>query len=257
MYTLVTASMALLVSERATLHRSLGSVRAGTISCEGWRRRSSSSRNAEMARLAQIDQACNEGKISEFEAARINGVGGPAAATYGEITPKGFTTLALRLGLDERSHFADLGSGTGRAVIQAAAQFNVASCVGVEMSTTRHERALLALEESTATDGKVTFMRGDCASDAVWAAGGPLSSTTDVWLCSLLFGNDLMSRLADRIAECPTIRRVATLKTFPDGLDGYREDERVEPCEMSWTAKLVIPSGAASGFSPVHIYHRI
>ena len=78
---------------------------------DGWRRRSSSSTKAELARLAEIDRNVKEGQINDFEIASVNAIGGPAAATYGEITTRGFNSLALRLGLTETSHFADLGSG--------------------------------------------------------------------------------------------------------------------------------------------------
>jgi hypothetical protein len=206
-------------------------------------------------RLWQIEAAANEGKINEFEVMSVNAVGGPAAATYGEITPKGFCAMAMRLGLDSDSHFADLGSGTGKAVMQAASQFGVASAVGVELSSTRHEHAVRSLTENPTGLAAVSFVQGDCAGEAVWAADGPLRNTSDIWLCSLLFGPELMERLARRIAASPTVRRVATLKTFPSGLEGFTEDAQVEPCEMSWTAKLVLPVDTPSG-SPVHFYRR-
>ena len=237
---------------RATARRR---VPAAAVCCDGWRRRSSSSRKAELARLAQIERAAAEGTINDFECAAVNAVGGPNAATYGEITPKGFTTLALRLGLDEQCRFADLGSGTGKAVMQAASQFGVASAVGVELSSTRHERALQTLAANPSLASRVTFVEGDCAGDEAWAADGPLAGLTDVWLCSLLFNKELLERLASRIAARPTIRRVATLKVFPNGLEGFEEEPTVEPCDMSWTARLVVPDNEPSG-SAVHIYRR-
>ena len=230
---------------------------AGIACTDTWRRRSSSSIRAETARLKRISDAVDEGKINDIEVMAVNAVGGPEAATYGEVTPKGFTTIALKMGLGEDSHFADLGSGTGKAVMQAASQFGVAAAVGVELSNTRHERAMLGLSRADPMlASTVRFVQADCAGDAVWAADGPLCDTTDVWLCSLLFGPQLMERLAERIADSLSVERVATLKPFPSGLRGFAMDENAEPCEMSWTAKLIMPADEPSG-SPVHFYRRI
>ena len=146
-------------------------------------------------------------------------------------------------------------SQTGRAVRQAAEQYGVASAVGVELSPTRHERAVASLRDCPWLTPRVNFAQGDCAGDAAWAPGGLLAHVTDVWLCSLLFDATLMGRLAARIEASGTIERVATLKPFPDGLRGFAEDEDVEPCDMSWTAKLIVLEGEPHA-SPVHIYQR-
>ena len=55
--------------------------------------------------------------------AAIEAIGGPESAVYGEITTIGFRTLAGRLKLGSGDTFTDLGSGLGRAVLQAVREF--------------------------------------------------------------------------------------------------------------------------------------
>ena len=226
-----------------------------------WRRRSTSSLRAEEARLARVGAEADEGAINSMERAVVNAVGGENAATYGEITPRGFATLASRMRLDEHAHFADLGSGTGKAVLQAVREFGVASACGIELAASRHglsQAALLVQPDSVAS--RVRFVEGDCAARDAWREGGPLASTTDVWLCSLLFGPALMERLARRLsADGSRVRQVASLRRFPGGLPGFVEEEPPEPCEMSWTAKLLVASTAAEWEHPgalVYLYRR-
>uniref|UniRef100_A0A7S3AH73 DOT1 domain-containing protein n=1 Tax=Haptolina ericina TaxID=156174 RepID=A0A7S3AH73_9EUKA len=171
------------------------------------------------------------------------------------------------------SHFADLGSGCGRAVFQAAEDFGVASACGVELAPSRHARALALLDHAPPDiTRRVEFFCGDVASDAVWAADGPLQRTTDVWLCSLCFDAALLEALALRISASETVQRVATLKPFScvrssgvdsesldeSGLCGFHEEVK-EPCEMSWSVGLLVASAETEWTHPgvpVHIYTR-
>ena len=185
--------------------------------------------------------------------------GEAAALTYGEITPRGFQTLAARLQLGPSETFADLGSGHGKAVAQAVTEFGVAGSVGVEITRSRHEMAasLRATLPSSEAE-RVHLVCGDCASAEVWQAGQPLAEVTVAYAASLLFDRELLERLAARLAGAPRLRTVATLRRFPGGLRGFEEREPPEHCEMSWTAKMVVPSepdGRHPG-SPVYVYER-
>jgi hypothetical protein len=71
----------------------------------------------------------------------VDSVAGEYASTYGEITPAGFRALARRVGLGAQDVFVDLGSGVGRAVVQAALENGVRRSAGVELAASRHERA--------------------------------------------------------------------------------------------------------------------
>ena len=57
-----------------------------------------------------VQEAALAGRCTTAEEdAELEGIGGPDAALYGELTPIGFRTLASRLGLRESDVFVDLG----------------------------------------------------------------------------------------------------------------------------------------------------
>jgi hypothetical protein len=178
------------------------------------------------------------------------------AATYGEITSAGVKALGTRCKLGPSDIFTDLGSGCGRAVIQAVDQFGVASARGIELARSRHDEAEMARAAlSDATASRITFVCGDCAAEEAWREGGVLAETTVAYVASLCFGDALMARLAERLAASRRVRTVATLKEFPGGLGGeFVALEPPEPCEMSWTA--VRPDASGSTTQPVFLYAR-
>ena len=135
--------------------------------------------------------------------------------TYGEITPAGFRTLAHRLRLGAPDVFADLGSGHGKAVVQAVAEMGVRAGVGVEIAPPRHERAVALRATLPAAEAdRITFVLGDCADTATWTTG-PLAEATAVYVASLLFDKPLLERVAARLAAAPQLRTVATPRRFP------------------------------------------
>ena len=129
-------------------------------------------RSAEGLRLAAIRQAARDGMvISETESQRIAAVGGEDAWKYGEVTPRGFSTLAKALQLGEDDAFFDAGSGLGRLVLQAARDFGVRRSCGIELSQKRHAFALQSLKsESADVSSRITLLEGDCADPSLWDA---------------------------------------------------------------------------------------
>ena len=225
------------------------------------------------SRLKAIQRAARDGATTTAsEEAMIERVGGEHAATYGEITPLGMTTLGKRMGLGADDVFADLGSGLGRAVVQAVAEFNVKRSVGVELAGSRHRRAMMQLYDlDDGIASRVRFVLGDCADSELWGRGGCLEDVTALYISSLLFAPPLMQRLADRLATAPAcLRMVASLKPFPDAalLGGGGDDgaairwvkQPPEDCETSWTAGMLV-ADAQGGMSPhpgsaIHVYVR-
>ena len=107
------------------------------------------------------------------------------AMTYGEITHEGATELGRLLrehgDVGARDVFYDLGSGLGRAVLQAHLQWGVARAVGVELSRERHakaERAKAHLEAIGALDPN---RRVDFVNDNLLDCD--VSDATVVFLC--------------------------------------------------------------------------
>lgn len=197
---------------------------------------------------ASVQQGASAITLEEEEA--IAAIGGPTASTYGEVTKQGFVSLARRCHLSSEDVFADLGSGLGLCSIQAVREFAVRRACGIELSRSRHNLAIANLP-STGVASRISFVHGDCAERSLWEGqDSPLMGVTVLYVSSLLFSSQLMSRIAAQIVSTRVgsgLRVVATLKRFRWGAlrrAGFRE-KRAEPCEMSWTSA-----------QPVYIYER-
>ena len=200
---------------------------------------------------------------SDIEDSAIEAIGGEFAATYGEITEVGFRTLAERVSLGADDSFVDCGSGLGRAVVQAAREFGVARSCGVEFAASRHRLAQVNLQREAASAStlaeRVSLFEGDCADSALWRSH--LSRSTVAFAANLLFDEALNGRLKRCIEECGSeLRCVASLKAWPDGLDGFREPCEVR-CETSWSAPLVLVGSGKNDVMPhegttVYVYER-
>mmetsp|Transcript_20178 Transcript_20178/g.59969 ORF Transcript_20178/g.59969 Transcript_20178/m.59969 type:complete len:355 (+) Transcript_20178:66-1130(+) len=181
------------------------------------------------------DQSNEDASVcTSGELLAIKAIGGEFAGRYGEITERGFADLADRLRLGADDTFVDCGSGRGLAAMQAAHDFGVRRSIGVELSASRHSQAVARLGRSAAaSSAAVNLIQGDCAEEGRWAAAGTLSTCTCAYACNLLFGDELNGRLKRCVEGCSSIRRVAVLKPWPDGLDGYSEPYEVL-CETTW-----------------------
>ena len=209
-------------------------------------------------RLATIKANVEQGKYcAESDLEAIAKLGGPIANTYGEITADGMASLGRRALLGPTDVFADLGSGCGRAVIQAVEEFNCASACGIELGRSRHDQAM-QLHATLPSDQarRIQFICGDCAATDAWQHS-PLADATVVYAASLCFGDELMHRLAAQIAVSPRVRFVATLRRFDGGLGGgFVPIEPPEACEMSWTALRREDRGDRWKKCPVYLYAR-
>ncbi|KXZ45746.1 hypothetical protein GPECTOR_51g732 [Gonium pectorale] len=77
--------------------------------------------------------------ITAREVALVEATGG--SSTYGEITGEGVQQFLQAVPLQPDDVLVDLGSGLGRLVLQAACSLRLRRCVGIELSSTRHEQA--------------------------------------------------------------------------------------------------------------------
>jgi hypothetical protein len=206
---------------------------------------------AEKERLDGVSACVDEGRITEEESEAINALVGRGASLYGEITPRGFSKLGKRLDLGPTDHFADLGSGVGRIVVQAVTEFDVATSHGVEISASRHDLATKGLQQELRPEvySRISYSLADACASSEWSEGGGLHDCTVLWTCSSVFGRRTMLLLRERIAASQCVRLVASANTFPDGIEGFTEIAPPEMCEVSW--KLHPHPGAS-----VHIYQR-
>merc|ERR1719191_1491924 len=65
-------------------------------------------------------------------------------ATYGEFHAEGVSALLDALNVTGDDVFCDLGSGTGKVVMQAFLERRTREAIGVELSEARHENAIHA-----------------------------------------------------------------------------------------------------------------
>ena len=118
-------------------------------------------------------------KCTRAEHEAMTSIGGGFASKYGEITERGFRSLAERIRLGPDDVFVDCGSGLGLSVSQAAREFGVRRAYGVEFSASRHGLAVERLAADAAADAsgrdlasRVRLIQGDCADESLWAEGG-------------------------------------------------------------------------------------
>jgi SAM-dependent methyltransferase len=120
--------------------------------------------------------------ISDEEKEMINAVAGPRAAGYGEMLPQGMRALIAATRLRSNDTFVDVGSGSGKLVLQAAADAGVARSVGLELSPTRHAMAQRALDERSAQGAafapNVAFILGDALENPQALEVTPLLRTS-------------------------------------------------------------------------------
>jgi hypothetical protein len=218
---------------------------------------------SEGTRLKAVRRAARDGMCTnQFEEAAIAAVGGEFAATYGELTPRGFSTLATHIGLMPEDRFVDCGSGLGRLVVQAAREYGCCASAGIEYAASRHDLAVANLKRQLVDrddlDPRVALHKGDCADADLWRAGN-LNQCTVAFAANLLFDDSLNARLKRCLEEEATaLRCVASLKAWPNGIQGFSKPTEVR-CETSWSAPLVV--GTEGSLVPhegtvVYVYER-
>mmetsp|Transcript_9252 Transcript_9252/g.30561 ORF Transcript_9252/g.30561 Transcript_9252/m.30561 type:complete len:488 (-) Transcript_9252:28-1491(-) len=194
--------------------------------------------------------------------------GANGCSTYGELTAEGTRTLLNVLARPLRSAiFVDLGSGSGRVVLQAAMETEALASVGVELSPTRArlaERALAWLEpewerllHTTPAD---ELPRGASSSstaarrglrDRVRLVEGNILDPLDliqgeesagppvvVYVCSLCFCDHMRQRVFESVLQLPRVKVLITLNKLPgnDNLARNVRSTKTLHLPTTWTA---------------------
>jgi precorrin-6B methylase 2 len=136
--------------------------------------------------------------------------------TYGEIMEEGVSLILSKLNLTDQDVFLDLGSGTGRVVLQVFLEKNIKS-VGIEFIEKRYKMAQDSLRQlnEKINASKVHFIKGDFFAEN-W------SNATCVFMCNTCFTEEVMDNIMARLGSCKKLRYVIMLKqldTKPDWLD--------------------------------------
>lgn len=139
--------------------------------------------------------------------------------TYGEVDPRGIALLLEHLGgLNRSDVFADLGSGLGKVTLQVFLGTDARSCIGVELSRTRHERAADALtvlrRRFPELDERFRSRSLDFVHSDILKAN--LTNATVVWMGSLAFTPELMASVAGVLLDqVPLGCHVVSMLEFP------------------------------------------
>ncbi len=129
---------------------------------------------------------------------------------YGELPPRSVAKLLGYAELGDDDVFYDLGSGTGKVVVQAAMTAPAKKCVGVELSDTRCRQARSVVRKAKS---KGLLKSRSCVMRAADLMTTKLSDATVIYTCSTAFSIRFMNRLARRIlTDCPRLRAFMTLQ---------------------------------------------
>ncbi len=134
---------------------------------------------------------------------------GTGTATYGEITVAGAARLLRWFAPTPTDMICDLGSGTGKFILQAASTTDVGLALGIEISPHRHAvavaaRARLAVARPE-TGPRVRLELADFAEV-------DLSAVTLAFACSLTYPASAMAAMGRALARAPRLRALVTLK---------------------------------------------
>lgn len=167
----------------------------------------------------------------------VDRAAGEGASAYGELPARSAARLLRWLAPTPADALFDLGSGTGKLVVQAVCTTPVGRAVGVELSPFRHRVALEALGRllarldpaGAAELRRRLVLRRDDARRAA------LDGATVVYLGSTCYPDPLLDDLALRCAELPTLRALLSVRPLPLAAAlRYEELGRIR-LPMSWS----------------------
>lgn len=170
---------------------------------------------------------------------------GEGAAAYGELLPESAAELFAWLRPGPTDAFFDLGSGTGKLVLQAACTTGVGSAVGIELSRFRH---LVALDLRARLLDRLPppaaeRMRRRLAFRCEDFTRADLSRATIAWAGSTCYPDPLLLALARRLAAQSTaMRALITVRPLPDACRPRWEElgrVRVRTTWSGWEKVLV------------------
>lgn len=195
------------------------------------------------ALIAEIYANLSGNQITAAESDLIKKKGGNP--TYGEIKPESLTKLLQELAITKNDVLYDLGSGTGKVVIQSYLEFPFKKVVGTELSEYRYKQAMDALAQLKKRGlikkkRTISFIQGDIVETSC-------TDATVIYMCSTCFSDELMTKLAEKISQLKKGTRVITLKQLPNPKKYKLALMREYRLAMSWST----PEG-----SPVYVYER-
>jgi precorrin-6B methylase 2 len=172
--------------------------------------------------------------ISAQEDKSIRDSGG--APTYGEITYEGAQKLIEKFKLTKKDVFYDLGCGVGKFVIQVYLDAPVKKAAGIELSTTRIDKAKQALEQIKKDKLLQKGRRLEFKEQNILDAH--LKDATAIFISSLCFSDKLLEKVTNKLARLKPGLRVATSRKLVEN-PTFKLIETLQ-IPMSWSSSSTI-----------------
>ncbi|MFH1462006.1 MAG: hypothetical protein ABIF12_03610 [bacterium] len=147
--------------------------------------------------------------ISEQDRETVNKNG---SAVYGEIKYESLKTILDDLKPNKNDVFYDLGSGVGKATVQASLDYKFNRCFGIELSKERHEQAekickLLKKDKKISRYHNVIFKNQDIAKTN-------FKNASIIYICSTCYPESLINILMKKFKDLKPGTRILTLKSL-------------------------------------------
>ncbi len=179
-------------------------------------------------------------QISDTERSMVTKTGG--SPVYGEIKFDSLKKVLDDLNIKKTDVLYDLGSGTGKVLVQGYLDYPFKKVVGIELSPTRNHHAEtirknLEKKNLITKDRKFELYNGDIAKENI-------SDATVIYMCSTCYPEELMAKLTERFSKLKPGLTVITLKALPDNYEDFG---------LKHIKEYKLPMTWSEG-SPVHIY---
>jgi precorrin-6B methylase 2 len=174
-------------------------------------------------------------KISPRDRRQIDPEG--KGAVYGEILFNSVSIILDAIEITKDDTFIDLGSGTGKIVMQVALTRPIKKAIGIEISRERFETSIQAKayimanmieEERRIWDKKVAFFHGDILKH-------PLDDVSCAFMCSTCFRDEVIDSCAERLLTCTNLRAVASMVRFSNELEKEYDLYHQGKISTSWS----------------------
>ena len=179
------------------------------------------------------------------------------AGIYGEILPLGIRRLFDKLDIKAEDVVYDLGSGTGKVILQFAVETAAEKCHGIELGETRYKgstRALEALKNSKDASyqhaaTKCTFTKGDILADQPsWETEASI-----LFICATAFPPELMKGMLDKIKAASSKLRAVLLYT---GCGNGGNARLLDTQSTKWKFSELLCESSWDQENTVHYYER-
>lgn len=151
----------------------------------------------------------NQERFNQFEAEKI-------CSTYGELSYHSVLKILRKAKLTQRDTLLDLGSGSGKFVLQARIHSEALQCIGIEAVSELVDQAIQAKNQMQTQIPQLTPI----LEHAIFKAGNFLNMSwqdvTAIYTCSTCFTNDLLAAIGEKINNTPTVKQVYSLRPIPN-----------------------------------------